>query len=70
MVLLLAWPSFAGPSNQYWLDTLLVMDSNVYQGASDWVTGLLSVFILAAGLGLGAIGLRFVVRMIRAGVRR
>lgn len=35
---------------------------------SDWVSGLLSLFVSAAAIGLGVLGLRFVVRMIRAGI--
>lgn len=35
-----------------------------------WVTGLQTLFIAAAGLGLGILGLRFVVSMIAAGLAR
>jgi len=35
---------------------------------SAWVSGLLTLFVSAAAIGLGVMGLRFVVRMIRAGV--
>lgn len=37
---------------------------------SAWVTGLTSIFIAAAGLGLGILGLRFVISMISAGLAR
>lgn len=35
---------------------------------TDWVTGLTTLFAAAAGLGLGILGLRFVVGMIKAGL--
>lgn len=35
-----------------------------------WCSTLRDVFILAAALGLGALGLAYVVRMIRAGLKR
>ena len=33
-----------------------------------WVSGLLTLFVSAAAIGLGVMGLRFVVRMIRSGI--
>lgn len=36
----------------------------------DWVTALTAIFISAAGLGLGILGLRLVIRMIKAGLKR
>lgn len=35
---------------------------------STWVTGLTTLFVSAAGLGLGILGLRFVIGMIKAGL--
>jgi len=35
-----------------------------------WVTGLTSIFVAAAGLGLGILGLRLVIGMIKAGLAR
>lgn len=35
-----------------------------------WVTGLTTIFVSAAGLGLGIVGLRLVIRMIRSGLKR
>lgn len=35
-----------------------------------WVTGLTTLFVSAAGLGLGILGLRFVISMIVAGLAR
>lgn len=38
--------------------------------AGVWVAGLLAVFTLAAVLGLGIVGLRLVVRIIKGGLRK
>lgn len=35
---------------------------------SAWVTGLTTLFVSVAGLGLGILGLRLVIRMIKAGL--
>lgn len=36
--------------------------------STDWTSGLETVFIAAAGLGLGILGLRLVIGMIKAGL--
>lgn len=50
-------------------DTSIVTFPDLPSGAS-WVTGLTTLFVSAAGLGLGILGLRFVISMIAAGIAR
>lgn len=47
--------------------TSVVSFPDLPEGTS-WVTGLTTLFAAAAGLGLGILGLRFVIRMIAAGL--
>lgn len=39
-------------------------------GGSSWIQSLALLFGVVAGLGLGIVGLRFVIRMIREGLSR
>jgi len=50
-------------------DTSIVTFPDLPSGSA-WVTGLTTLFVSAAGLGLGILGLRFVVSMIAAGLAR
>jgi hypothetical protein len=47
-----------------------VVDFPTLPSGAAWVTGLTTIFVSAAGLGLGILGLRLVIRMIKAGLKR
>jgi len=47
-----------------------VVDFPTLPDGATWVEGLTTIFVSAAGLGLGILGLRLVIRMIRKGLAK
>lgn len=60
MAIALAAPTVFGQTN--------VVEFPSLPDGSAWISGLTTIFVSAAGLGLGILGLRFVIRMIAAGL--